>query len=66
MVGAAAVSEATMSRMRTILYCVTCRQDRLFVAARPSIGDWLLALNSRWLADEKGREVHLFSLWHHR
>jgi hypothetical protein len=33
-----------MSRKHTTLYCVTCRQERLFVAERPSIGDWLLAI----------------------
>jgi hypothetical protein len=33
-----------MSREHTTLYCATCHQSRLFVAARPSIGDWLLAL----------------------
>jgi hypothetical protein len=33
-----------MSGKHTTLYCVTCRQSRLFVAERPDIADWLLAI----------------------
>jgi hypothetical protein len=44
MVGHTAMEEASMSGKHANLYCVTCRQGRLFVGEWPSIGDWLLAI----------------------